>query len=561
MLALICGSTFAAAPPAHGWRAESAPPLPSDAMRLTFALRLADPVALEAKLYAVSTPGTAEYGKFLTLEQVDAQFPAATGAAAAVEKWLRSSAAAVSSHVIHMDTSVEGFVQASLEVRAVEALFEGVSVARWTSVASGKSTLRARERVAGRALPSAIAGYVSFVRGVDQLPRRQQRFHSAEPTTLEKARNYGTDPPSLRARYGLGLTAATNAKSTQATANFLGEGYTDDDLRFFFECFDSSADAGKVSKVVGQNNAASLEASLDIQYIMSIGSGATTWWISDDDTHEQQEPFLAYMLLLAKTPDLPFVHSVSYADLESGVEIAYAQRVDLEFAKAGVRGLSILVASGDNGSGCTKAKDHFVAQWPSSSPYVTTVGATEVNTASAAASTAASEQAAEFSGGGFSTLFSRPKYQDAAVAAYVANNALPTPATFYNTSGRAVPDVAAIGTLYSVIVDQTPTVVAGTSASTPTWSGVVTLLNDARFNAKLPPLGFLNPWLYSLSHGELRDVSTGESTPTGMVGGTCGPAQDGWKAVKGYDPVSGLGVPVFNALRAAAINATALFAR
>ena len=373
MLSLVFLALAAATPPpTHGWYAQEIAPLPSDAMRLTFALRLADPAALEAKLYAVSTPGTAEYGQFLTLDEVNAQFPAAPGAAAVVEKWLRSAAAATSSHILDMDTSVEGFVQASLEVRTVESLFEGVSAARWTSAASGKSTLRARDRVSGRVLPAAIAAHVVFMRGVDQLPRPQKRFHSAT-TTLEKARNYGTDPPSLRARYGLGLTAATNAKSTQATANFLGEGYTDDDLRFFFECFDSSADAGKVSKVVGQNNDASLEASLDIQYIMSIGSGATTWWISDDDTHEQQEPFLAYMLLLAKMPDAPFVHSISYADLETGVELAYAQRVDLEFAKAGVRGLSILVASGDNGSGCTKAKDHFVAQWPSSSPYVTSI--------------------------------------------------------------------------------------------------------------------------------------------------------------------------------------------
>ena len=247
MLSLVFLALAAATPPpTHGWYAQEIAPLPSDAMRLTFALRLADPAALEAKLYAVSTPGTAEYGQFLTLDEVNAQFPAAPGAAAVVEKWLRSAAAATSSHILDMDTSVEGFVQASLEVRTVESLFEGVSAARWTSAASGKSTLRARDRVSGRVLPAAIAAHVVFMRGVDQLPRPQKRFHSAT-TTLEKARNYGTDPPSLRARYGLGLTAATNAKSTQATANFLGEGYTDDDLRFFFECFDSSADAGKVS--------------------------------------------------------------------------------------------------------------------------------------------------------------------------------------------------------------------------------------------------------------------------------------------------------------------------
>ena len=39
----------------------------------------------------------------------------------------------------------------------------------------------------------------------------------------------------------------------------------------------------------------------------------------------------------------------------------------------------------------------------------------------------------------------------------------------------------------------------GTSASTPIFAGVVTLLNDARAAAGLPPLGFLNPILYQAS--------------------------------------------------------------
>ena len=59
---------------------------------------------------------------------------------------------------------------------------------------------------------------------------------------------------------------------------------------------------------------------------------------------------------------------------------------------------------------------------------------------------------------------------------------------------------------------------SGTSAATPVWSGVVTLLNDARYHASMPSLGFLNPWLYSLSTaapGALRDIAAGVSTPTG----------------------------------------------
>jgi hypothetical protein len=46
------------------------------------------------------------------------------------------------------------------------------------------------------------------------------------------------------------------------------------------------------------------------------------------------------------------------------------------------------------------------------------------------------------SSGGFSNYFTQPKYQKDAVAGYLAQGGLPT-ASYYNTSGRAFPDVAA----------------------------------------------------------------------------------------------------------------------
>ena len=46
---------------------------------------------------------------------------------------------------------------------------------------------------------------------------------------------------------------------------------------------------------------------------------------------------------------------------------------------------------------------------------------------------------------------------------------------YFTLFGHTSPDVSAMGTLYDVIVDQSPTIVAGTSASTPTWAGIVTL--------------------------------------------------------------------------------------
>ena len=167
------------------------------------------------------------------------------------------------------------------------------------------------------------------------------------------------------------------------------------------------------------------------------------------------------------------------------------------------------------------------------------------------------ESTASLSGGGFSTRYPQPSWQKAAVASYVKElstlgTAAP-PSSFYNASGRAVPDVSCMGTLFSIIVSQQPSVVSGTSASTPTWAGMVSLLNDARFHQQLPSMGFLNPWLYA-NGASFRDIATGTSSPGGMVSSTCGQAQNGWPATVGYDLGTGLGVPNFEKLKAAALK-------
>ena len=49
------------------------------------------------------------------------------------------------------------------------------------------------------------------------------------------------------------------------------------------------------------------------------------------------------------------------------------------------------------------------------------------------------------SGGGFSNVAPQPAWQTAAVAGYLASGALLPPAGDYNASGRAYPDVSALG--------------------------------------------------------------------------------------------------------------------
>lgn len=86
---------------------------------------------------------------------------------------------------------------------------------------------------------------------------------------------------------------------------------------------------------------------------------------------------------------------------------------------------------------------------------------------------------------------------------------------------QAIPDVAAQGVNFQIFWDGSPYLVAGTSASTPSFSGIVSLLNDARIANSLSPLGFLNPLVYALgtiSSPAFNDITVGNAPGCGTQG-------------------------------------------
>jgi tripeptidyl-peptidase-1 len=145
-----------------------------------------------------------------------------------------------------------------------------------------------------------------------------------------------------------------------------------------------------------------------------------------------------------------------------------------------------------------------------------------------------------YSGGGFSNVFELPSYQSAAVTHYLQKYPPHYSSQIYNNSGhsRAYPDVAAIGRGIPTVFLGETLGVGGTSASTPIWGGIVTLLNEARISAGKGPIGFLNPTLYA--HPEaFNDITEG---------GNPGCGTNGFNAEPGWDPVTGLGSPIFTKL-------------
>ena len=127
----------------------------------------------------------------------------------------------------------------------------------------------------------------------------------------------------------------------------------------------------------------------------------------------------------------------------------------------------------------------------------------------------------------------------------------------------------------------------GTSASSPTFAGVVAMLNgknslveppslplenyslpayihaplfpvvptDLRLQKGKPPLGFLNPFLYK-NPTAFNDMTAGDTCGNWTKGCNC-TADESWTrgfpAVKGWDPSSGLGTPDYLKLKAAVL--------
>jgi len=252
----------------------------------------------------------------------------------------------------------------------------------------------------------------------------------------------------------------------------------------------------------------------------------------------------------------------------------YANAANALFQKVGLMGVSLLFASGDSGANGRTNGDCSIPQlrpdFPSSSPWVTAVGATEFQNATyaipnapaicngtyscisggpeAAVSIAISSFA---SGGGFSNLSnSRPAYQTAAVAAYLASGVPLPPSSYWNMAGRGYPDVAAVGHNGLITVSGELGPVGGTSMSTPIFSGIVSLLNTIVFTKTGSSLGFLNPLLYQMAAASpmtFVDVTIGDNICTEDG---CSPGCQGYYATKGWDAVTGLGIPVASQMEA-----------
>lgn len=296
----------------------------------------------------------------------------------------------------------------------------------------------------------------------------------------------------------------------------------------------------------------------DFNNLLDALDGTYCTFKGGDDSADPQYPDTAtggYKKKDCGTVKPAHVISTSYGYNEADLTPAYTARQCAEYGKLGLMGVTVLFSSGDtgvagegpngdavclnpDGSQSTTGKI-FNPSFPGTCPFVTSVGATQVNPGSTVFEPESACEQVIYSGGGFSNHFRIPNYQRKAVSGYLKHHRPSYAKDIYNSTGRsrAYPDLSANGANYAVSVDGTFELVFGTSASTPVVGAILTLVNDARLFDRKKPIGFINPTIYSHKFADaFHDITTGTNQGCGTKG---------FNATKGWDPVTGLGTPNF----------------
>ena len=511
---------------------------PHERVRLIFAIKQQNIAKLEEIFWSVSDPKSKVYGRYLDFKAVNDLVKPTKESIHVVKSWLQEGGV-WSRHC--NETRNMDYIVCETTSMVAEILLTGARLYRFHHEETGKSVIRSS---AHYSVPKEIAKHLDFIGGLLRFPAMNFVSTKVQSSSNDIGIHIGVYPSVLRERYNVSSTVGKHPNNSQAVAQFLQQHYSPTDLKEFFSIFGRGFEhLSEITKVVGPNSGRSgIEASLDVQYIMSLGANISTWFWSTAGRHEKQEPFLEWIVAVGNMSEVPYIFSVSYGDNEDSLSVDYMNRINVEFMKAGVRGITILFASGDNGAGCHKKI--FRPNFPCSSPYVTAVGGTAFNNPFGVDG----EYGYEISGGGFSNVFKRPNYQASAVNYYLQNSKKLPNASLYNNTGRGYPDISAVCNHFWIVNNLIPVPgVMGTSASTPTVAGIIGLLNDMRLQNNKPPMGFLNPFLYSNANS-LYDPTTGYNEG-------CGEPDRGFYAFEGWDPVTGCGTPNYPALVEAALKA------
>jgi tripeptidyl-peptidase-1 len=553
-------------------------------IRFSAAMPLSNVAELEARVLAMSDPSSPTYGQWMTRDEVNALIAPAASLRAEVRAWVTSTGA----KCVDFPSSLRCTASAG----AINALLQ-TTLSAFSQLPSGRTVHRLHPDTE-YTWPAHLDGKLLFLTNLADFPTARRRNGRMQAIGVDaEGKAAATDYAVLLETLGdfyntKGVSGS--AAATTAPAEFQNDAcYNKKDLTEMAKA--NGLAVWNITTTHGPCQGLDVEASLDEQYMGAVGFGNTQWYWTDDDW------MFDWTQTLMATPDsgLPHVFSISWgwseADqcqidkqgpckTDASNSSGFVSVTNSQFAAVTARGVSFLISSGDSGAhgrtdgGCAKTKT--LPDWPTSCPWITAVGATQISDGTStgpfatpycqkppaglpACATGGSEitcstatKALITSGGGFSNVAPQPAWQATAVAGYLASGAKLPPKGDFNATGRGYPDVSALGHNYIIWVQGSGTQVDGTSCSAPVWGAVIGLVNAARLAAGKPVVGFANPAIYQLAASTpaaWHDVTKGDNSCTeqGCNGGKC----TGFGAAAGWDAATGFGSADVKALIAA----------
>ncbi|MGO9559525.1 MAG: protease pro-enzyme activation domain-containing protein [Acidimicrobiales bacterium] len=578
--------------PAVPTRATRLGPLNAQAsMTADVVLRPRDAKGLASLALAVSTPGSALRGDYLTPAQLRNEFGPTTAQVRSVESGLRrlglKVGAVTPDHLtIHVDapasvveralhTSVESYRLASGRIAfantspatlpatigaQVETVIGLSDVARYmplnvrpnalrpvakagpaAKAASGRTGASATDHIKGAPSPCADASEV-------QSQAKADEFNAY--TADELAGAYGMTGLYADHDFGKGVTVGI----FELERDYSG------DIDDYESCYGISTKVSyfKVDHGSSGSKYGGGEAALDIEDVAGLAPDAKIDVYQGPNNNVGPYDVFQYII------DHPVAQVVTTSwgeceqDLGGGraAMLAAAQAESTLFEFAAAEGQSWMSAAGDTGStDCTIAQGAPTGEVsvddPGAQPYVTSVGGTTLKVrVSAKTESVWNESNIEegAGGGGISALWPMPAYQSGATKSLGVINKYSSGKPCLATTGdcREVPDVTADAdpsTGYIITWEGSWGSIGGTSAASPLWAAV-TALTDASSGCGGKAVGFLNPLLYdaagSTSYAsDFTDITRGNNDykPSGYTAGD-------FPALTGYDMASGLGSPL-----------------
>lgn len=611
-----------------------APKVTSGAVNVRVYLAGKDPAGLQAYARAVSDPSNANYGKYLTPAQAQSRFGTTSAAVSAVKSWL----AGAGLRVTRVTSGFGGYVAATGTIAQATNAF-GTSFANYTDP-SGKT---ARAPVSTATVPGSLAGDVLAVSGLDtashlmkpaarkprlkNLPPPGPNFWVAPPTSSFYGQSIATNEPTadgahwpwavagytpqqIRGAYGVTSSGMTGAGQTVAVVDAYASPTMQSDADEFSQIngepgFSSGQYEQFLAKKFDDTAANECDApgwygeeTLDVESVHDMAPGANVRYVGAQDCTDAG--LLASLAFIVNT-DLASIVTDSWG--EPADDSTLTSVYDQTFQVGATEGIGFLFSSGDSGYEDPAVEDpgsdQIQVDYPTSSPWVTSVGGTSVaigqrnnwefevpwgtllNPLSSDGTswslpfpptygTGSSDWEYDGSGGGgVSTVYPQPSYQQGVVPNSLAT-AVPEGST--TTPMRVVPDVSALADpATGMLVGQTVlqpdgktfafslSRIGGTSVASPTFAGIEA---DAQ-QAAGHDLGFANPAIYARAgtnafhditqspsgQFEVRNDYTDPSTKalplvTNLRAlGINGQGAAALTATSGYDDATGVGSP------------------